>query len=141
MALFYDRDYADTWSRDYERGYRARPYWGDVDREPRMGRDRFDRGYKSRWQTDFGDPFNDRAHHTPIRMTRGEYRGAGEWGYGWGPDYDRDFSTNPMGYDPYYDRNRPTPSIGRWSRYDRSYRGRGMGRGMGYAASYDEGWF
>jgi hypothetical protein len=36
--------------------------------------------YKSRWQTERGDPFGDRERHTPIRMMRGE------WG-----EYDRDY--------------------------------------------------
>jgi hypothetical protein len=36
--------------------------------------------YKSRWQTEQGDPFGDRDRHTPIRMMRGE------WG-----EYDDDY--------------------------------------------------
>jgi len=33
---------------------------------------------KSRWQTDYGDPFHDRERGTPIRMIRGEYGEYGE---------------------------------------------------------------
>lgn len=56
-----------------------------------MDRD-YDRGYKTRQQTDAGDPFGDRQNHTPIRMTGGgmghrgslgrydeNYRGSRDW--------------------------------------------------------------
>ncbi len=33
---------------------------------------------KSRWETDYGDPFRDRERGTPIRMIRGEYGEYGE---------------------------------------------------------------
>lgn len=33
---------------------------------------------KSRWQTDYGDPFGDRERGTPIRVTRGGYGEYGE---------------------------------------------------------------
>jgi hypothetical protein len=56
----------------------------------RGGRDRYE-AYprrKSRWETDFGDPFHDRERGTPIRMIRGEWsrydeeyeRPRGRWG-------------------------------------------------------------
>lgn len=33
---------------------------------------------KSRWETDYGDPFGDRERGTPIRVTRGAYGEYGE---------------------------------------------------------------
>ncbi|HEX7120261.1 MAG TPA: hypothetical protein VF212_15810 [Longimicrobiales bacterium] len=33
---------------------------------------------KSRWETDYGDPFRDRERGTPMRMIRGEYGEYGE---------------------------------------------------------------
>jgi hypothetical protein len=57
-----------------------------------MDRGDYDRGYKTRQQTDAGDPFGDRQNHTPIRMTNGgmgnrgnlgrydeNYRGGRDW--------------------------------------------------------------
>jgi hypothetical protein len=85
----------------------------------------YDRGYKSRAETETGDPFNDRGARTPIRIMRGEYS-----------KYGRDYSTNPISYEPndfrtgsgYRTRDQvpPTP-------YDRDFRG--LDRG------YDRGWF
>lgn len=48
---------------------------------------------KSRWQTDYGDPFRDRERGTPIRMIRGEY---GEYGEEFGarergPEYEVEY--------------------------------------------------
>jgi hypothetical protein len=98
-------------------------------------------GRKSRYETDFGDPFGDRQEHTPIRMIRGGYdrgwfgfggsrnardrddydrgfRGSGQrrvYGTeGSGRGYDRDHSGNPMGYDPGHRRGRSD-----FDRYDR----------------------
>src|SRR5690606_33772563 len=106
-----------------------------------MSGDGYDTGYKSRWQTDFGDPFNDRGSRTPFRMHRGEFRGPQERDFrgghpgfsdpmrGAGFNYDRDYSATPMGFDPYTDQaRRGYPmgrATGRWNRYDRGYRGRG----------------
>lgn len=45
----------------------------------RGGRD-YDRGYKTREQTDAGDPFGDRVSHTPIRMTGGGMGNRGSLG-------------------------------------------------------------
>src|SRR5690606_40724587 len=77
MALFYDRDYGHDWNRGYDRGYggyRGRSGWNEPDRNfdrgQRMSGSRYDRGFKSRWQTDYGDTFNDRGSRTPTRMTR-----------------------------------------------------------------------
>lgn len=148
MALFYDREYGRNWNRGYDRGYRSQAGWNDFDRNSRTAGGRYDQGFKSRWQTDYGDPFNDRGSRTPIRMTRGEFRGSNErdfgWGsnerdFGWGSNYDRDYSANPMGYDPYFDQSRRGQGMGmgRWNRYDRGYRG----RGRSYRGGYDEGWF
>ena len=162
MALFYDRDYGHDWNRGYDRGYRTqggrndfdrgfgggygggagrnfdRGFDRNFDRGERMSGDRYDQGFKSRWQTDYGDPFNDRGSRTPMRMTRGGYRGTGERDFGWGSNYDRDYSANPAGYDPYWNQNRGNRNTGRWNRYDQTYRGRGRGFGRG---GYDEGWF
>jgi hypothetical protein len=81
----------------------------------------YDRNYRNRYQTDFGDPFGDREQHTPIRMIRHEPRGydSGYFGSGRGR---RD--TYPFGYVPYAQR------VG----YDTGYRQRtspGFGRGYG----------
>ena len=48
----------------------------------------YDRGYKSRSQTDYGDPFGDRTRSTPFRVTRGEFQGRGRSPNRSGP-YDR----------------------------------------------------
>ncbi|HEX6070731.1 MAG TPA: hypothetical protein VFZ18_12935 [Longimicrobiaceae bacterium] len=146
MALFYDRDLGRNWHRGYDRGYRNEAGWGGFDRGGMRGEGRYDRGFKSRWQTDYGDPFGDRAARTPMRMIRGEFRGHEDRGFGWG-SYDRDYSSSPMGYDPYFDPSRRMSTPGQWNRYDRGYRGRERGWGMGMrnrserGERYDEGWF
>lgn len=66
------------------------------------------RGYgrefgKSRWETDYGDPFRDRERGTPIRMMRGEwdaydtdfYRGAREPLHDWREAYGREYRFQP----------------------------------------------
>jgi hypothetical protein len=129
----YGRDYA---GRSSTGGY-DRPYWGyDT---PRYGED-----YKSREQTDAGDPFADRQSGTPIRVIDeprdrgwfgrdrdndrsfryGRDHGAGRAGYG--KDY---YAANPMGYDPYNNRGGDTQRLGRT--YDAGYRRR----------NYDQDWF
>lgn len=97
------------------RGYRSEPqpmrhgYSGD--------RGRYDASMRDRWQTDFGDPFNDRAARTPIRMMRGPFRdGHPEEGRG-GRRYDEDFSGR-RNYDPYEDRER-LRDTGPWLGYGR----------------------
>lgn len=102
----------------------------------------YDRDYKSRQQTNQGDPFGDRARNTPIRMTRGEF--------GHDQGYDRDMSAgrgdleadrgymHGVGYDPYYNRDdaRAGTRWGSWGAgrgYDTGYRGANRG--------YDSGWF
>ncbi len=154
MALFgrdYDRDYGnrgDTWNRGYDRSYRSGGGSydrGGMTRDNRgwaaSGYDRdmrtsgYDRAYKSRWQTDFGDPFGDRTARTPMRMIRGEYQSGYDRGFrgsnrdlergntGYGRDY---YEANPMSYDPHPAGNRG----GNRARGNRPY-----GRG------YDAGWF
>ena len=147
MTLFYDRDYRpERWTR-YDRGFRMRSgqrgqglqdmggrppprgyrpgydvYRGYRDEQgpvqhSRPMRDRYDASQRGRWQTDFGDPFNDRGAGTPIRMMRGPYReGGGEEMRGpWG--YDDDFSGR-RGYDPYEGRDR-LRETGTWMGYGR----------------------
>lgn len=178
MALFgrdYDRDFGyrggGTWNRDnrnyqagwdrgdnrnyqggWDRGESDFSYYGGGNRYDRSsGAMGYDRGYKSRWQTDYGDPFGDRAARTPMRMIRGEYesrydRGyqgnAGYQGYQGDPGYQganrygRDYyEANPMGYDPYSGGQGYAGREGTWMRgYDRNnYRTSGRG--------YDTGWF
>jgi hypothetical protein len=168
MGLFgndYDRDYGyrRNWGTGYDNTYRMgnrtgydRNWgtWGTYanDRDNGyMGGDRdygymgggYDRDYKSRWQTDYGDPFGDRGANTPMRMIRGEYRSDYDrnfrptgydrnFGYNASAGYDRDYyEANPMGYDPYPTRNYMGRE-GTWGRgYDRNNPGRG----------YDNGWF
>jgi hypothetical protein len=158
MALFgrdYDRDYGyrgGTWNRDYDRNFRAdwnrgdrdigdrgvgnrdMGYWGGNRYDRDFGAMGYDRSYKSRWETDFGDPFGDRSARTPMRMIRGEYEG-GDRGYQGANRYGRDYyEANPMGYDPYAGRPGYTGREGTWMRgYDRNYRTSGRG--------YDTGWF
>lgn len=100
----YDRDYeyGRSWGAGEDRGYNARRgmemgrggmesgrhpehdrgAMGGMDRD----RDRFndwDNNYKTRQQTDNGDPFGDRQSHTPIRVMRGREgmeRGGGVFG-------------------------------------------------------------
>lgn len=130
MALFgpdYDREYG------YGAGPRpGRMYgggWGGYDRSFRggyggMGYDA-DYGYKSRWQTDYGDPYGDRVNRTPMRVIRGEFHG------GYGADYgaarhdrgmygerDRPFGygTRPVNTDPYRSRGAFEGRPGRWNR-------------------------
>ena len=99
---------SEMFGRDYDRNYRGsgtRGGYGTSDRDRSYGRGGYDRGYKSRAETDYGDPFGDRQNRTPIRMVnedrdRGGYdRGYRARGYG-ATGYDRDYGTNPMGYDP-----------------------------------------
>ncbi len=42
-------------------------YWGGYSRRY----PRYDASYKSRAQTDYGDPFGDRGRRTPVRVIRG----------------------------------------------------------------------
>lgn len=147
----YDRDLGNRMVGGVQRG------WNRVENETRDafdmgGYDReygagaanrgygYDRDYKSRWQTDYGDPFGDRTSRTPIRMTRGEYHAPG-YDRGYGPNansggyagagYDRDFGVNPMGYDPYANR----------TGYTAADRNVARGRGHDYGRGYDRGMF
>lgn len=98
----YDRDY----------GYRGTAGYG------------YDHNMKSRAQTDRGDPYGDRAAHTPVRVMRGGYERNGM-----GIDYDRQYKEG-LGDDPYY--NRGGMNAGgtyRGNMYDRGYR------------DNDRGWF
>jgi hypothetical protein len=131
----YDRNFSSNLG--YGSDYRGRSASGGYDR-PYWGYDtwRYDDHYKSREQTDAGDPFGDRQSGTPIRVMD-EPRDRGGW-FG-SSDYDRNFrydqgmrgydrgfrggygtdyrSANPMGYDPYDNRNRGTRNRG----YDRDW--------------------
>lgn len=137
LGRSYDRGYNTTYNRSpmaggYDRGYSSTPGYGTdyagrgatggYDR-PYRGYDtaRYGRDYKSREQTDAGDPFGDRQSGTPMRVMD-EPRDRGGWfggGRGYDRDYDRGFrydrnfgaeragyggdyrGANPMGYDPY----------------------------------------
>jgi hypothetical protein len=76
----------------------------------------YDRPYKSRWQTDYGDPFGDREQQTPFRVIRGEGGHPGGRGFR-AAEYGGDYRRTPAGY---------------WM-YDRAYRGG--------APRYDNDWF
>jgi hypothetical protein len=112
----YDRDRfgrgPQGYARDYDRygprrqGFRSDPWGAD-----RIGyRGRYDDGYgyesyrKSRWQTDYGDPFGDRQRHTPMRVIRGEPHWANRGR--WSGDYARDYQAwgFPQHYEPYAPR-------------------------------------
>jgi hypothetical protein len=115
----------------YEREYIPDMWGGHYRRDPAYGRDeRFNRwgssdagyrggyaydrdpygaddrdGYKSSWETRFGDPYGDRMRHTPVRVMRGSFdRG-----------YDRDVR---RGYDRGY-------GSGRYTGFDRPRDSRG----------------
>ncbi|HEU0079086.1 MAG TPA: hypothetical protein VFQ76_15640 [Longimicrobiaceae bacterium] len=147
-----DSDNRDTFDRD-SGWYSGRgAYDRDFDRGNTLGASSdmggaYDRNYKGRWQTDNGDPFGDRASHTPIRMMRGEFRNNEDRGL-MGSNYDRDFGRGygagsnlgydrdmmrgggmdrDPGYDP-YDANRGRP--GSWGMNQNRNRG-----------GYDRGWF
>jgi hypothetical protein len=121
----YGGDYAGRDSRGgYDRPYRGHDTW------------RYDDNYKSREQTDAGDPFGDRQSGTPIRVMD-EPRDRGGWfggsNYDRDMDYDRNFrgndrnfnnanrgyggndyyGANPMGYDPYDNRGGGNQRMGR----------------------------
>jgi hypothetical protein len=64
------RDGMNRYGSDYRAGGM------DMDRGDRD----YDRGYKTREQTDAGDPFGDRQNHTPIRMTGGNMGNRGSLG-------------------------------------------------------------
>ncbi|MBA2245700.1 MAG: hypothetical protein H0W11_12140 [Gemmatimonadetes bacterium] len=137
----------------YDRGHGTRGTTG-------RGYDDYGAGYKSRAQTDTGDPFGDRQSGTPIRMVR--QRDEGGWfGWGGGNDYDRnhrydrgyrgttygqDYSSNPMGYEPGYGRG--TTGARKVNEYEGQHRhgaggARGYDRGFrgGATRGYDRGWF
>ena len=44
-----------------------------------FGGDPYDRAFKSRWQTDHGDPYRDRARRTPMRAVREPYDADPRW--------------------------------------------------------------
>jgi hypothetical protein len=172
MALFgrdYDRDYGYYGNPrgGYDNGYRGGMMYNDMeDRGYRGGMytsyDRgagyygstgYDRGdYKSRWQTDYGDPFGDRSAHTPMRVIRGGYHGGNmgydrDYGYMGGTRYDREYNFggerdyyggNPSTYDPYMNRSYEGRQ-GTWNRYDANFNG-GY-RNSGYGRGYDRNWF
>jgi hypothetical protein len=125
-----------AWGRGYDGGWQSRNRGSYAGSDYRYGG--YDRGYKSRHQTDHGDPFGDREQGTPMRVIRGEARGY-DRGYG-SQGYDRSSyrssgmnrggtSSYPMGYRPYDDRE----SYNRNINNQRTYRT--------YGRTYDDGWF
>ncbi|HEX2188640.1 MAG TPA: hypothetical protein VHG51_07055 [Longimicrobiaceae bacterium] len=133
-----------NYDRDFDRGAGYGTYGA---RDMETG---YDRDYKSRWQTDYGDPFGDRTNRTPIRLMRGEFHNregydvdyGRPYGAGSNVRYDRDMMDrggmdrggmdrdrgymHGLNYDPYEDRNDPNAG-----------RGWGANRNRGY----DRGWF
>lgn len=140
----YDRDYRYRGTPGgrvdgglaYDRDYNASRMGGGYDR---------DYGYrgKSRFQTEQGDPFNDRSRHTPIRVMRGEYEGNDR--------YDRDYRGNQSmnrGYDREYENRGYSAGVG-YDPYDNPnnnanrggiYSGR-QNMNRGYGRGYDNGMF
>jgi len=137
----YDRGYGASSVPPYGGDYGARDAQGGYDRSYRGHNTwRYDENYKSREQTDSGDPFGDRSSGTPMRVVD-EPRDRGWFGRS---DYDREHrydasfrndrssrgdrggyggdyrGGHPMGYDPYE---------GRESRNPAGYRNRGYERG------------
>ena len=67
-------------------GYRTDGYDYPHDAQPAT-RSGYDWNFKSRRQTNYGDPFKDRVQRTPFRVRQGQFegrgRGSGTWrGYG-----------------------------------------------------------
>lgn len=125
MRSGYEHDYGGqnaanrsftSWNSD-----RYHPAYGEEYRTREFGRD-YDQGYKSRWQTDYGDPYGDRRYHTPMRVIRGSAHG-----YDRTPRYGRDYNAGyPFGYLPYSAR----------AGYDSGYN-----RRFPQYGGYDRGWF
>lgn len=123
----YDRDFGRQ-QRPQDFGARTWGYgagvWGgasDFDRgydQSYRGNERgYDRGMRNRWQTDNGDPFGDRAAHTPMRIMREGYdRG-----------YDQSYRSGQRGYDRDFG--------------NREFNDRDRHRGAYRNNRYDSGWF
>lgn len=144
----YDRDFGDRmragWNNvkgearentgmGYDRDYRYRGtpggrVGGGLTNNNRYDRDyrTVDRGYggeyKSRWQTDQGDPFNDRQRQTPFRVTRGDYEGGYDRDYNRGNDRNQGSYSTGVGYDPYNNPNQQSQEGRAWNmRQNRGY--------------------
>jgi len=122
-----DRSYGGSQDSFRTRGERPQYYGSDY----RLGG--YDRGYKSRFQTQHGDPFGDRKERTPMRVIRGDApdQERGFWSRDPGGRYDTGFRRN-------YDTGRSTPGY----RQVQSREGFGPDRTYrSYGRSYDDGWF
>jgi hypothetical protein len=157
MALFgrdYDREYGYGAGNRPGRMYGAG--WGGYDRSfrGRYGAMEYDadHGYKSRWQTDYGDPYGDRINRTPIRVIRGEFHGgygadyrAAGYDRGFGGARDRPSGYGRVDYDPYRSRGAFEGPPGRWNRGAWGRGGSWREEGPGYRGysenRYDTGWF
>jgi hypothetical protein len=115
----YGSEYRDYGTRsggyaayDRDMGYRGSSASGSYDREVGLG---YGSEFKTRQETDTGDPFGDRQARTPIRMLRNRDRydtGLRSSSRG-RSSYEQDYSTNPISYEPY----RP----GYYTGYDRGF--------------------
>lgn len=84
-SLDYDREYSSE-SRPWRRWSRLYPPFGRApyDDDFRTSRPPYDHDFqrpgderetrKTRWDTDYGDPFRDRERGTPFRAFRGRWR-------------------------------------------------------------------
>jgi hypothetical protein len=165
MGLFsrdYDYDHGYRANREGGRSYWSRSgrpiqanYGGDYGDAGRGGwgpyrnagtgygddfRTGYDRSYKSRWQTDYGDPFNDRDQRTPMRVIRGESRGY-DASY-FDNRYDSGFRGGPTRYDDTYRGNSDRFPMGYRTNttrgtYDQSYNSRAYRPNR----SANDGWF
>jgi hypothetical protein len=127
------RDYGGEFRRDrsIERGY------GGEFRGSHGGEGGYGREYrKSRWQSEYGDPFRDRERNTPVRMMPGEWDEYGREMLRYGSEYGRgprEFGGESRGWRG----RRSGPEHGG----GRSYRGSGaggefLGWGGGYGREY-----
>lgn len=132
----YDRPTSRGWEGDVDTGAYyggagygyGTPYARDYGATRWGAGERYDRGYKSRAETDYGDPFGDRASHTPMRMVDEDR--ARRWGA-----YDRDYGSRGWGASARYDRGfRDVSDEGR-------YRGVGYDPYAGGGYRYDRDWF
>lgn len=99
------------WNRGYDRDFGWGASSGNFNRYDNDFRRGYDRGYKSQWRTDNGDPFNDRQRHTPMRVVPENFA---DYDRDFGMRYDRSFRTQsrqfrdsnyPMGYRPWSTRS------------------------------------
>ena len=95
------RGFGGNRGEEYDRGFRRGGHVYDRGFHSRVAGP-YDWNYKSRQQTNRGDPFGDRTRRTPIRAIRGEFENRGRDPDRW-HGYDRG-EYGPYGHEPTYPR-------------------------------------